>query len=160
MTRDEVINSMLENHQEFQRVLALLSEEQITQVKVTDEWTVRDVIAHITAWNLEDIESIDDILAGRKPQNVENKGDEFNRQEINRRQDLSMDQMLHDWNNSFTLLMYRLEDVSDGDWYKRLDEKWSTGELVSIKSLFEYQYKGKDHEGGHLEEIKRVFGMV
>lgn len=34
--------------------------------------------------------------------------------------------------------------------------KWSDGTLLTLPSLFEYEYEGAGHEGGHAKQIGKI----
>jgi hypothetical protein len=37
----------------FESIVSIFAEEQIVGLEVSDHWTVKDIIAHITAWEIE-----------------------------------------------------------------------------------------------------------
>jgi len=51
----------------FNASFAGLSEEQLLEPGVTGDWSVRDIIAHVTTWDEETLEHLPTVLDGRKP---------------------------------------------------------------------------------------------
>lgn len=57
--------------QEFNRweaLLASLSEEQITAPQLPENWAIKDVVAHLRAWQQRSIARLDAALQGRPPE--------------------------------------------------------------------------------------------
>jgi hypothetical protein len=51
----------------FKASYAGLSEAQLVEPGVTGDWSVRDIIAHVTTWDEEALKHLPSILEGRKP---------------------------------------------------------------------------------------------
>src|SRR5262245_19790217 len=80
---------------EFQESYAGLSDEQMVEPGVTGEWSVRDVIAHVTWWDEEALKHLPTVLAGeRLPRYSAMYGgiDAFNALMTERKRGLSLDE--------------------------------------------------------------------
>lgn len=62
MKKQKVIDVFKSSHASFRDLLSKLSAEQLSTAKIMDSWTVKDTIAHLSAWNLEQAREIDNIL--------------------------------------------------------------------------------------------------
>jgi hypothetical protein len=51
----------------FHQSYAGLSDSQFTEPGVTGEWSVRDILAHVTTWEEEALKHLPTILKGEKP---------------------------------------------------------------------------------------------
>jgi hypothetical protein len=51
----------------FKASYAGLSEAQLMEPGVTGDWSVRDILAHVTTWDEEALKHLPSILEGRKP---------------------------------------------------------------------------------------------
>jgi hypothetical protein len=51
----------------FQDSYAGLPEAALLEPGVTQAWSVRDIIAHVTTWEEEALKHLPDVLEGRKP---------------------------------------------------------------------------------------------
>ena len=51
----------------LQESYAGLSESQLTEPGVTGEWSVKDILAHVTTWEEEALHHLPGILAGKRP---------------------------------------------------------------------------------------------
>lgn len=112
---------------EFQKAYAGLSEADLLKPGVTGEWSVRDLIAHVTWWDEEALKHLPVILAGGRPPrySVQYGGiDAFNAMMTEQKRDLSLDEVLE----AFTATHARLVDyilslppdqIVDNDRFKR-----------------------------------------
>ena len=83
--------------QEFRDSYAGLSRALMVQPRVTGEWSVRDIIAHVTTWEQEALKHLPLIRKGGRPQrySVAYGGiDAFNALMTERKKDLSFDEVL------------------------------------------------------------------
>ena len=152
-----VINFLKDDHQKLIDAVTQLKEEQMIDTAVIDNWTVKDIIAHISAWNWEVAKAVDLVLAGHTPWYVYQTETAFNKREIEARKSWSVRQVLEEWHKSFTAMIRRVETVSDTEWKKRTDGRWGGGSPVTVCSLFGYRYLGEGHEGGHAKQIRSAF---
>jgi hypothetical protein len=63
----ELLTKIQAGYAQFETLLASLSEEQMTIPNVNSDWSVKDTIAHITAWQDYLREQLQGILTGKKP---------------------------------------------------------------------------------------------
>ncbi len=68
MTKSEIMKLIQSGREALERVLAGLSEGQMTQPGVENDWSVKDIMAHITDWERRMVGWIDDSLHGEVPQ--------------------------------------------------------------------------------------------
>jgi len=74
-----------------------LSDSELLESCVTDNWSVRDIIAHVTWWEEEALKHLPLILAGGKPPRysvVYGGIDAFNAQMTEQKRSLSLDEVL------------------------------------------------------------------
>lgn len=67
MDRIQLLTRIEKAWQDFQQSYAGLSDSQLITSGVTGEWSVRDILAHVTTWEQESLKHLPDILKGRKP---------------------------------------------------------------------------------------------
>lgn len=78
---------------EFQASYAGLSDEQMTQPGVVGEWSLKDILAHVTTWEQEALKALPVILRGeRLPRYKDLYGgiNAFNAQMAEKKRDLSL----------------------------------------------------------------------
>ena len=67
MNRERLLNRLETAWSELKASYADLSESQLTKPGVTGDWSVKDILAHVTTWEAEALKYLPDILAGKKP---------------------------------------------------------------------------------------------
>jgi hypothetical protein len=159
LNKEEVIKFFKDDHKKLVSVIEQLDKSWITERKVTESWSVKDIIAHISAWNWDIIRQIDDILVNRKPWYVDMREDSFNMREVQKRGKWSLDKILDEWHNSFEALISRMDALSEVEWAFQAEFNWPDGSAVTIQSLFGYRYRGEGHEGGHAKQIEEHFNL-
>jgi uncharacterized protein (TIGR03083 family) len=81
---------------ELQQSISGLSDAQLTEPRTMDEWSVRDVLAHITTWEEQTLEHLPTIMAGgRTPKYLTFGGiDAFNGMMTEKKRGLSLAEIL------------------------------------------------------------------
>jgi uncharacterized damage-inducible protein DinB len=95
MKKTELQERVRESHDRLTRALEGLSEEEATRTGLNENWSIKDALSHISAWEIEAARIINEIQSGTwKPQRLNKELiDEFNRQAVLSRQDHSMPQV-------------------------------------------------------------------
>ena len=62
-TKDELLAAMDQGYTTFELLLAPLSETQLTIPGVNGEWSIKDILAHLAAWQGRVAERLEAILA-------------------------------------------------------------------------------------------------
>jgi hypothetical protein len=65
--RGELLTRLEKTWSIFQESYAGLSDLQLTEPGVTGEWSVRDIVTHVTTWEQEALTHLPTILKGEKP---------------------------------------------------------------------------------------------
>lgn len=160
MKKQQAIQFLKENHRKLENIINRLKENQITKDIISDKWTSKDIIAHISAWNSELKKAIDNLLNYEKPWFINEEElteAEFNEKETQKRKNWTVEQILREWQSSFEELIQRIEDLSNSEWEYQTQFEWTKDMPVTVNSLFEYTYKGEGHEGGHAKQIEEYY---
>jgi uncharacterized protein (TIGR03083 family) len=138
------------------RLLAAVSripEERRGQVSCNG-WTVKEILAHIAAWDREVARGLDELLAGRRPTFVSYREDEFNAQTAQASRGRSLADVRAEVQDAHEQLISRVEGLTDEQWQQPSPYQWSDQAPMTIASLFGYTYKGQTHYAGHAAEIE------
>ncbi len=130
-------------------------EEDERRAKVSDQWTLKDVVAHVAAWDDELRRAVDDVLRNELPRFVESNEDELNAEFVARRRDLPFPEVLDELRRAHEALLARVAQVDDRDWRRETGLRWPDGPPLTVSSLFDYDYRGQSHYAGHAEEIEQ-----
>jgi len=160
--KEKAIEILKADHKKLAGVLDLLSPGQPEEVKVLGEWTTKDIIAHLIEWNWEYLAEIERILADKatwhKVCESKEQEDEFNRKAAEKWRTKSFKEVLDEWEKSFQVAIKMVEKLTNEEWnHQSNKDTWSNGDPVTIYSLFDYEYEGTSHEGGHAKQIREFF---
>ncbi|WP_455142696.1 DinB family protein [Candidatus Hodarchaeum mangrovi] len=159
MNKQQCIQFYIDNHKKLFNVVNRLKRSQMDEN--LGSWTVKDILAHISAWNFELINAIDSISNDEKPWFIDEEKlneREFNKLETQKRRQWTIDEIMEEWQESFDELITKIKDLSSSEWDYQTNFVWKgTSIPVSIPSLLSYTYKGDGHEGGHAVQIENYF---
>jgi hypothetical protein len=66
--KQQILTMLREEFNRWEVLLASLSEEQITAPQLPDDWSIKDVIAHLRAWQQRSIARLEAALRGGAPE--------------------------------------------------------------------------------------------
>src|SRR4051812_25141073 len=66
--KSEILTTLREELNRWEALLAGLSEEQITVPQLPDQWSIKDVIAHLRAWQQRSIARLEAAQLNREPE--------------------------------------------------------------------------------------------
>ena len=138
---------MADDESKFISFLKSLEVDDWTK-KITDKWTVKDVVAHMVGWKKNDPETI--LLTWRMKDlpwfyKVQDYG-EFNRQSVEYYKDYSPDELIAEW-----LVLRKI--------VKKIILDLGEHQLRSRPDLFRWLFNKNEkesHYSHHLEQIKKV----
>lgn len=95
MKKTELQERVRESHAGLTAALEGLTEEEATRVGLTEQWSIKDALAHIAAWEIEAARIVKEIQDGTwKPRRLNQEQiDEFNRQAVESRRERSFPQV-------------------------------------------------------------------
>lgn len=144
----EVILDSDEVKKEFFNLLRSLKKEE-WYVKVNSRWAVKDVIAHLVAWEEEAAVCLREAWQTKqKPWFLlTDNFDDFNKRAVNKYKNYSPKQLLERWDFVIRVLDSEIKDIGVGNLRLRPD-------------LFEWVFdEGEDgHYLEHFQQIKKVLG--
>ncbi len=152
MNKEEILDQLDNSREQMLVLLEPLSDEALLQPGVMGEWSVADILVHLTAWESELVTALLQINKGKKPgrwlaANADVEGYNAGRYAENKGRDL--DRIFADWHNVRLKLEEWLDLFSEDDLSNPKRYRWagnrSLGQII-MESSFE-------HEAEHLPEI-------
>jgi hypothetical protein len=130
MTKDELIQKIESEWNSLQSSLDGLTEEQMHQPGVVGEWTIKDILAHITAWQTRLITTLFKAEKGFTPDTTEGGKtvDQINEKFYRELKDRPFDQVWDDLDSSYHQVLSRLEVWKEKDLFDPNRFKWMKGE--------------------------------
>ena len=116
MDRRQILTRLERAWRDFLQSYAGLSDSQLMEAGVTGDWSVRDILAHVTTWEQEALKHLPTILQGGKPPrySVTHGGiNAFNRIMTEQKQDLALADVRRDLEDTHRLLIRFIESVPE-----------------------------------------------
>lgn len=128
--RLEILQDVSKSWLELLRALRGLSDTQMTQPGVVEQWSVKDLMAHISSWERELIGVLDRLEHGEEPGDSDWAGiDAFNAEQTQLSAQRSLDDIRDDFEETHADLMAMLEvtpvltrELVKGDTYEHYAE--------------------------------------
>ncbi|MFX1517408.1 MAG: DinB family protein [Promethearchaeota archaeon] len=160
MNKQQAIQFLKNNHLRLETVVNGLNDHQIINDIISVKWTPKNIISHISAWNISLKNAIDELLKNKKPWFINEEEiteAEFNEREVQHRKDWPLNQIIDEWQNSYERLIQRIMRLSEFEWEHQSPYEWTKDMPVTVSSLFDYMYRGEGHEGGHAKQIEEFY---
>ena len=117
-------------------------------------WTIKELISHITAWEIVIHKAIQAFLAGDPPYFLQEQDfDIFNEEAVDYRSSWTMDQVLQEWKDVREELKKTIQKLRETDLPVEMVLPWGSERTVS--ELIEII---GEHEGEHMEDAKKISG--
>ena len=100
ITKDEMIVSLDESRQIMRAVLRDLQSASSSRGEIYPAWTIKEMLAHLTGWDLSSTATLNAYTQGETPQTpaAADRGFvRFNAGNIRAHEDLSLEQMMQAW---------------------------------------------------------------
>jgi hypothetical protein len=116
MNRQQLLNQLDKAWTAFQESYAGLSDSQLTEPGVTGQWSVKDMIAHVTWWEEEALKHLPLILTGGRPPRYSRQYggiDAFNAQRTEQTRGLSLADVLRQLEETHRRLIAYVHSVPE-----------------------------------------------
>ena len=150
MKKIEVEERVKDSHLKLLKALDGLTEEQATRVGLNPQWSVKDALAHIVAWELQGADIVSEIQAGTwKPQRLNKELiDDFNAQAVKVRRELSMREVSDEFNAAHGRMESLIATLPD-----EIDESSPTYKFIEGVT-----FKHMTHHAAQIEEWREKQG--
>jgi hypothetical protein len=159
--KDHILAALREDFENWENLLSELSEEQITQPRFDLDWSIKDVVAHLWAWQQISIARMEGGLQDRGPeypkwivtsmQNWEEDSDRVNDLTFENYHQKSWSEIYQNWRSGFLRFLdlgnqISERDLLDGDRYR-----WLHGYSLAFILVASY-----DHHHEHIEKVRNA----
>ncbi|HEV2914668.1 MAG TPA: DinB family protein [Pyrinomonadaceae bacterium] len=150
MKKTEIEERVRESHAKLSKALEGLSEEEATRVGLNAQWSVRDALAHIVAWEIQGANIIDEIQRGTwKPQRLNKEMiDEFNARAVEERRGRSMGEVRGEFDAAHSRMQGLIAALPD-----EVEESSPTYKFIEGVT-----FKHLTHHAAQIEEWKQKQG--
>src|SRR5215469_6106343 len=115
MNKQQLLKQLEKAWKTLEESYAGLSDSQLTEPGVMDNWSVKDILAHVTTWEEEALKYLPLILTGGKPPRYIRYGgiDAFNAQMAEQKRGLSLSGVQRQLNETHRRLLDYLQSVPE-----------------------------------------------
>jgi hypothetical protein len=117
-------------------------------------WDLKDVLAHIGAWDRALARGVREVLAGRRAEFADYSEDEFNARAVAEARERSCSEVLSEVERAHAALAEILEQLTDHQWRSASGHSWPDATPMTVASIFDYRYNDQTHYAGHAVEIE------
>ena len=144
MKKMELQERVREAHQKLTKAIDGLTEEEATRKGLNPQWSVKDALAHIVAWEFEGARIVREIQEGTwKPQRLSNQLiDEFNARAVEERTDRSMREVTDEFNVAHSEIERLIESLPD-----EIDESTPTYKFIEGVTFKHHAHHAAQIEG-------------
>lgn len=147
MTKGEVIRQYNQDGQLFLETLKKIPPGSIND-KFLNDWGLKEITAHIAAWNLETINGIEMVLEGKIPWffDDEEQIDSYNSKEVKSRESATLEENLREIEITHQRLITFLEKIPDDSFHQGFGRVWKTQDVTPslVCSYRHYLHHTKD----------------
>lgn len=160
MTKTEIIAKLEEGREQFLDAIEGLSEDDMLQPGVVDEWSVKDILVHLARWETELVKLLWQANQGQKPTSAlvsSDSVDELNARWYQESRARPLRLVLDDFHGVRTQTMRRVEELpekafNDLHYYRWLDNQplweWIAGDSFDHEAEHEAQIRAWRAERG------------
>ena len=150
MKRTELQERVRESHGGLVEALEGLSEEDATRVGLTEQWSIKDALSHIAAWEIEVARIVKEIQAGTwKPQRMNQEMiDEFNRRAVEDRHGRSFPQVREEFDAAHAEMERIIDSLPE-----EVDESSPAYRYIEAVT-----FKHFAHHGAQIKAMRNVAG--
>ena len=147
MTKSRLLEEIQIEHQRLEKTLAMVDEEQMLIAGVIDEWTVKDILAHITVWEQRMVRWLGEAMSGEVAHMLPDGMtwddlDEWNEQTYQEHRHRPVEQVLADYELSYPQALKAAQEVSEQDLIDPDRFDWRDGDplwvMVAAKTFWHY----------------------
>jgi hypothetical protein len=151
MTKERLLDLVRDSHARFERVIQQLSDEEMLVPEVQGKWSVKDILAHMSAWEDHCLGFLDADARGETPGLITSADvDRVNEQFYQESRDKSLDEVRKGFARSFQRLLDRIEALSDEDLLSPERYPWFKGSPFWLMVA----YNTFDHYPRHARRIE------
>jgi hypothetical protein len=163
--KQALLAALREEFNRWEALLASLGEEQITAPQLADNWSIKDVIAHLRAWQQRSVARLEAALLGRAPEypswpaqfdpEAEGQPHDLNAWLYATYRDRSWPNVHRDWHEGFQRFLELGEAIPEKDLLEAGRYPWLEG--YALIAVLQGSY---EHHREHAEYLEPVLARL
>ena len=157
--KQHIVAALRENFDQWEELLASMSEEQITATDLPANWSIKIVVAHLMVWQQRSIARLEAGLLNREPEypnwlagidpDAEGNADQTNAWIYENYNQQSWPVIYQKWREGFLRFLEMAEDISEMAMLDSSRYAWLNGTPLALTLLASY-----DHHQEHFEKLQ------
>lgn len=118
MTKSEILTALNEGRERFLEAIEDLTPDRMKETGVVGEWSVKDILVHLTRWEAELVKLLWQASQGQKPTSAHfssSSVDDLNARWYQESRSRPLERILEDFHGVRAQTVRRVEDFSDED---------------------------------------------
>ena len=153
MDRSELLAKIDDSRKSFFALLDRLTAEQMLSTTLPNGWTIKDMLAHLAAWENRAAYLYEMLAAGQEPQG-ESDFNAFNARVYSECKDLGLEFVLEDEKKAFARLRGVAATAPEEALFNPAHFAWTQGD--AFEKIIGYNTYG--HYEEHFEDVRRAVG--
>lgn len=141
MSKAKLLELSQAERQRFTALIGTLSQAQILQPGVQGQWSVKDIVAHLTAWEERMVRWLNQMRRGETAFDDWKEIDVLNAEAFEERKDWSLERVLADSERSFSQAIELVQSIPEAEWLAEAQFPWGQGylwHLVAANMFWHY----------------------
>lgn len=153
MKKEELISVLTTGRDDFLKILQGLSDQEMETPGVVEQWSIKDILVHLTRWEAEIVKLLWQAKQGIKPSTAHFRGtsiDDVNKRWYEESQSRTLKIVMSDFLGVRKQTLRRVEEISDSVLTNPKQYTWLEG-----KPLWEWIAEDSfEHEAEHGDQIR------
>ena len=148
------ISDLINSIDSVRKEMKVLIENTDPELEICPGWTIKEVVGHITAWEMVIDKALKAFKAGDPPYFLgEQDFDLFNKGEVEKRSSWTLDEVIREWGEVRDDLKKTITKLNEDDLPTEMVLPW--GSERTVEELIEII---AEHEQEHAEDVERLTG--
>jgi hypothetical protein len=161
MSKEKLIEEIRIERLRLEETLENITEQQMITPGVIEEWTVKDLLAHITVWEQRMVDWLEQTLRDEAPEMLPpgltwDDLDQWNEQTYQKHRHLVLDEVLSDHELSYSQALSAVEEVSEEDLIDPDRFAWREGRPLWMMVAANTSWHYKEHEEALADWLKEM----
>lgn len=118
VNKAELLTRMDKAHAEWQSLLGEIEQDRLTEPGVTGEWSVKDLVAHLSSWQQRVLDRMDTDTTGKPVDLAGLELEEINTVLYDRNRDRPLDDVLSEAEETYSRFVERVRDMSEAQLFE------------------------------------------
>ncbi len=155
MNKTELLEALENSREEFLELIKEMDEEAMLFKSSAEDWSVKDILAHLTRWEAELVKLLWQLRQGIQPTTLhfsDVQVDEINAQWLQEDQNRPLDRILDDFYGVRNQTIRRVESFSENQLQDKDKYPWLKG-----RALWEFIANDSfEHEVEHISQVQEI----